>query len=203
MVDWKQKLNLFSQAINVDCVWVRTCITGFIVICIPAIPEPSKPAKGSSPVPQSNGISHPAWYYKTPPRSARDKRVLQNAGICGHKITFNVIWTSHILLHSRNRAMSPMSCMKRPSSACSRRLISGQSESPPPGFLYSAQCKRRNANGATQVAQRKWQTATLTLTLTLTHLRCAICIAPFALRRIQIAPPPATVCASAPSVLQV
>ena len=31
----------------------------------------------------------------------------------------------------------------------------------------------------------QWQT--LTLTLTLTHLRCAICIAPFALRRIQIA----------------
>jgi len=47
-----------------------------------------------------------------------------------------------------------------------------------------------------QVAQRKWQTLTLTLTLiltltlnllTLSHLRCAICIAPFALRRIQIA----------------
>ena len=52
------------------------------------------------------------------------------------------------------------------------------------GFLYSAQCKRRNANGATQVAQRKWQTLTLILNLlTLTHLRCAISSAPFELRR--------------------
>jgi len=39
--------------------------------------------------------------------------------------------------------------------------------------------------GEMQTAQ--WQTLTLTLTLNLTHLRCVICIAPFALRRIQIA----------------
>ena len=45
---------------------------------------------------------------------------------------------SHILFHSPKRAMSPMSCMKRPSSTCSRRLILGQSESPPTALVCAS-----------------------------------------------------------------